>query len=94
MTEDVNSDQIIQEPKIILKVKIGTFVKWQPTPVPLTGKSHGWRSLVCYSPWGRKELDMTEWLQFPFLSYGVSYGLVIHGLYYIEIHSLYTQFVE
>ena len=28
MTEDVNSDQIIKEPKIILKVKIGTFVKW------------------------------------------------------------------
>ena len=26
-----------------------------PTPVLLPGKSHGWRSLVCYSPWGRKE---------------------------------------
>ena len=24
------------------------------------GKSHGWRSLVDYSPWGLKELDMTE----------------------------------
>ena len=34
--------------------------KWQPTPVLLPGKSHGWRSLVGYSPWGRKELDMTE----------------------------------
>ena len=21
---------------------------------------HGWRNLVGYSPWGRKELDMTE----------------------------------
>jgi len=30
------------------------------TPVFLLGKSHGWRSLVGYSPWGRKELDMTE----------------------------------
>ena len=29
--------------------------KWQPTPVLLPGKSHGWRSLVGYSPWGRKE---------------------------------------
>ena len=28
------------------------------------GKSHGWRSLVDYSPWGLKELDMTEWLHF------------------------------
>ena len=26
------------------------------------GKSHGWRSLVGYSPWGRKESDMTEQL--------------------------------
>ena len=42
--------------------------KWQPTPVFLSGKSHGWRSLVGYSPWGHKELDMTEWLHFPFLS--------------------------
>ena len=36
--------------------------KWQPTPVFLFGKSHGQRSLVGYSPWGRKELDMTEQL--------------------------------
>ena len=26
----------------------------------LAGESHGQRSLVGYSPWGRKELDMTE----------------------------------
>ena len=36
--------------------------KWQPTPVLLPGKFHGWRSLVGYSPWSRKELDMTEQL--------------------------------
>ena len=35
-------------------------MKWQPTPVFLTGKSHGQRSLVGYSPWGRKESDTTE----------------------------------
>ena len=34
--------------------------KWQPTPVLLPGESHGWRSLVGYSPWGRKESDTTE----------------------------------
>ena len=33
---------------------------WQPTPVFLPGKSHEQRSLVGYSPWGRKELDTTE----------------------------------
>ena len=38
--------------------------KWQPTPVLLPGKFHGWRSLVGYSPWGRKELDTTERLHF------------------------------
>ena len=37
---------------------------WQPIPVLLPGKSHGWRSLVAYSPWGRKESDRTERLHF------------------------------
>ena len=38
--------------------------KWQPSPVHLPGKSHGWRSLVGYSPWVCKELDTTERLLF------------------------------
>ena len=38
--------------------------KWQPTPVFLPRKSHGRRSPVSYSPWGCKESDMTEQLQF------------------------------
>ena len=40
--------------------------KWQPTPEFLPGKSHGRRKLVGYSPWGRKESDMTEQLHFHF----------------------------
>ena len=32
----------------------------QPTPVFLPGEFHGQRSLVGYSLWGCKELDMTE----------------------------------
>ena len=32
--------------------------------VLLPGKLHGWRSLVGYSPWGRKESDTTERLHF------------------------------
>ena len=44
--------------------------KWQPTPVFLPGKSHGWRSLEGYSPWGHKESDMAERLHFlSFLSF-------------------------
>ena len=38
--------------------------QWHSTPVLLPGKSHGWRSLVGYRPWGRKELDTTERLHF------------------------------
>ena len=34
--------------------------------VLLPGKSHGWRSLVSYSPWGRTESDTTEGLHFHF----------------------------
>ena len=30
------------------------------TPVFLPRESHGQRSLVSYSPWGPKELDMNE----------------------------------
>ena len=33
---------------------------WQPTPVFLPGVVHRQRSLMGYSPWGRKELDTTE----------------------------------
>ena len=40
--------------------------QWQPTPVLLLGKSHGWRSLAGCSPWGCEELDMTERLHFHF----------------------------
>ena len=40
------------------------FFLWHPTPVLVPGKSHGWRNVVCYSPWGRKELDTTEQLHF------------------------------
>ena len=43
------------------------FSKWHPAPVFLPGESHGQRSLVGYSPWGRKELDMTGPLNRNFL---------------------------
>ena len=38
--------------------------QWHPTPGLLSGKSHGWRSLVGCSPWGSEESDTTEWLHF------------------------------
>ena len=35
-------------------------MEWQPTPVFLPENLHGQRSLLACSPWGRKDLDMTE----------------------------------
>ena len=40
--------------------------QWHPTPVLLPGKSHGQRSLVGCSPWGRYESDTTERFHFHF----------------------------
>ena len=40
--------------------------QWKPTPILLPGKSHGWRSLVGCSPWGRWGSDTTERLHFRF----------------------------
>ena len=51
-----------------INVSIKARRKWQPTPVFMPGKSHGRRSLVGYSLWGRKESDTTEWLHFIYLS--------------------------
>ena len=40
--------------------------QWHPTPVLLGGTSHGRRSLVGCSPWGRSESDTIERLHFHF----------------------------
>ena len=56
-------------------LSLSTFMhwrrKWQPTPVFLPGESHGRRSLVGCSPWGRTELDTTEvtWQHYLLLIY-------------------------
>ena len=39
--------------------ELGVIRQWHPTPVLLPGKSHGQRSLVGHSPWGRTESDTT-----------------------------------
>ena len=41
-----------------------THLTRHPTLVLSPGKSHGWRSLVGCSPWGREESDATEQLTF------------------------------
>ena len=47
-------------------VRVQEISSKYPTPVLLPGKSHGQKSLVGCSPWGRDELDTTERLHFPF----------------------------
>ena len=48
--------------------------QWHPTPVLLPGESHGRRSLVGCSPWGREESDTTERLHLPFSCIGEGNG--------------------
>ena len=50
----------------MLKLPHNCTHQWQPTPVLLPGKPHGWRSLVGCSPWGHSASDTTEQLHFHF----------------------------
>ena len=48
---------------IFLQSRVGKIPQrrvWQPTLAFLPGESNGYRSLVDYSPWGRKQSDKTE----------------------------------
>jgi len=45
-------DDLVPVTKYYLKVKILREKAMAPVPVLLPGKSHGWRSLAGYSPWG------------------------------------------
>ena len=49
--------------------------KWQLSPEFSPRESHGQRSLAGYSPWGRKEPDMTEQLNNQ--QHGVKYRLLV-----------------
>ena len=57
MVKNLPAVQEIQVPSLR---RIPWSRKWQPTPVFLPGESPGHRSLAGYSPWGRKESDVTE----------------------------------
>ena len=58
--------------------------KWQSTPALLPGKSRGWRSLIRYSPYGRRESDTTEQLHFHFHQYVIlSFLIKSHFLLWI-----------
>ena len=69
MAQSVQNLPAVQETQVLslgqevpLEKKMGTHSNI------LAGKSHGQRSLVGYSPWGRKESDSTEQLNFTLYS--------------------------
>ena len=70
--ESIGASLVAQIVKNLLQCRRPGFVswvrktpwrrEWQPIPVFLPRKFHGQRSLEGYSPWDRKESNMTEWL--------------------------------
>ena len=68
LTEETNTlaslvAQQVKEPPAMQEIQeiwVLSLGAWQPTSVLLPGKSHGQRSLLGYSPWGREESDAPE----------------------------------
>ena len=53
--------------------------QWHPTPVLLPGKSHGWRSLVGCSPWGRESRTRLSDFTFTFHFHALEKEMVTHS---------------
>ena len=53
--------------------------KWHPTPALLPGRSHGRRSLVGCSPWGRSESNTTERLHCHFHFHALEKEMATHS---------------
>ena len=70
-SERLDSSNFCPEPEAV-RSELSVFYPEKaaaPTPVLSPGKSHGRRSLVGCSPWGRKESDMTERLHFSLFTF-------------------------
>ena len=52
----VKNPPVKQEIRVWSLSQEDAWEKWQPTPIFFPGKSHWQRSLVGYSPWGRKRV--------------------------------------
>ena len=55
------------------------YSHWQPTPVLLPGKSHGWRSLVGCSPWGREKSTQLSDFTFTFHFHALEKDMATHS---------------
>ena len=78
--------------------------KWQPTPVFLPGKSHGWKSLTGYNPWGQKRAghsletkqqhgSFSEWFWY-FAHLLIGYMLFTTGFEDMFIYFRYMAFIR
>ena len=83
--EDQKQVSLCSDPPLFNKCLLNTYYgshtmwdwrrKWLPLQYSCLQKSHGWRSLVGYSPWGRKESDTAEQLHFlSIVAFGVGNG--------------------
>ena len=63
---------------------------WQPTPVFFLGESHGQRSIMDYSPWGRKESSTIEVTEYACVVFNER-GRVAVALHF-KIRTLYFTF--
>ena len=66
MLRDIWQYIVLKESPVLLSKAEVRRRQWQPTPVLLLRKSHGWRSLVGCIPWGRYESVAIEQLHFHF----------------------------
>ena len=74
---------MVKNPPAMQQTWVGPWVRkipWRreqlPTLVFWPGEFHGQRSLASYSPWGQKELDMTERLSLHFTLFKRKLGRV------------------
>ena len=68
-TQKIRNLPTVQETGVwSLGQKYPRRTEWQPAPVFLPATSHRAKSLAGYSPWGRKELDMSELLSLDSIS--------------------------
>ena len=75
--------------------KIPWSRKWQPTPIFLLWESHGQRNLAVYSPWGRKDSDMTEWLSAHSHTHTHTHTPVVKSILPLCTHSFpYSWFIN
>ena len=63
----------------MLSIVTGQRRQWHPTPVLLPGESHGQRSLVGGSPWGREELDTLSDFTFTFHFHALEKEMATHS---------------